>query len=269
MFIEILRESSKLLKKNLNLAQLIFIFFILMTFFSSTIMGAKFNIRLVPSLILWGILIAAFFAGLFFAFKKAIEYETEPPKTNNDLPPLYFAEFFQGAGAFTLKFALAGIFLLFLVFLLGFGYDYFVTHYVVLPESFKNLTTETLMSNAKMTEFANSLSIADAAKLGKLSLMTFAIMGAFGYLTMLYPMILVREEHNFFKSFFVSIKYLFKDFFVSLILFLFFNIVLAMAGFISMAVASNIILSVFIILLQCYFNVWYILSMFVYYEKVK
>ena len=47
------------------------------------------------------------------------------------------------------------------------------------------------------------------------------------------------------------------------------NIAISFASFITMASGNNIFISIIAILLQCYLNVVYMLSVFVYYEKVK
>ena len=111
MFIEILKKSFDLMKKNLNLTQLIFIFFIVMTIIAPVLAGLKINIKALPFIILLFCVVCMFFSGLFFAFKKAMEYEKNPPKNDNpfDLSPMYFAEFFQGVGLYFKKFIFAGI----------------------------------------------------------------------------------------------------------------------------------------------------------------
>ena len=272
MFIIILKEAAALLRKNLNLAQLVFIFFIIVTLFLPAIVGIKINVKIIPVIFAWYALLCAFFAGLFFAFKKAMDYRTYPPKNENSygLSPLYFSEFLQGIGMHFYKFLLAGLLVVILLLLLGFGYDYILAHYVVIPESFFKLkSAEILTNDAKMLEFVNSLSLQEQIKISKLSLFTFAVVALWGYITMLYPVALVNEEENFIKSFLTSIKYSLKDFSVSFFIFLFFNIGIFFATLISSVAVNNILISVLAILLQCYLNVWYILSLFVYYEKIK
>ena len=272
MFREIIFEATRLMKKNLNLAQIIFILFFIVSIFSPTIIGVKLNFKILPALVLWYALLAAFFAGLFYAFRAAVDYEKEPVKKENELglSPLYFAEFFQGIGAYIKKFLAAGSIFVFLFLVVGFGYDYFVNHYVVIPKAFSQIATAELLGNdVKMMEFVNSLSSADILKMAKLSLFTLFVVSFLGYITMLYPVVLVSTEDNFLKAFGTSIKALFKNFIVSFMLFFFFNLALSMIAIISAAVANNIILTVLSILLQCYFNVLYLLALFVYYEKVR
>ena len=74
MFIIILKEAAALLRKNLNLAQLVFIFFIIVTLFLPAIVGIKINVKIISVIFAWYALLCAFFAGLFFAFKKAMDY---------------------------------------------------------------------------------------------------------------------------------------------------------------------------------------------------
>ena len=186
------------------------------------------------------------------------------------IPSMYFAEFFQGVGGYIKKFLAAGSIVVVLFLVAGFGYDYFVTHYVVIPKSFSQIVNPELLGNdARMMEFVNSLSIEDTLKMAKLSLLTLFVVSFLGYITMLYPIVLVSSDANFLKDFWISIKALFKNFIVSFMLFFFFNLALCMIALISAASANNIVLTVIAILLQCYFNVLYLLSLFVYYEKVK
>ncbi|MCQ2958000.1 MAG: hypothetical protein MJ180_03745 [Candidatus Gastranaerophilales bacterium] len=272
MFIEILKDAFKLMRKNLNLTQLIFIFFILITLIAPVFSSLRLNIKAIPFILLFFAVVCMFFAGLFYAFKKSVDYETEPPKNDNtfDLSPLYFAEFFQGVGGYFIKFLFAGIFVTILFILLSMGFDYFVAHYIVIPAKIKFLLrSDIIFNDVKLNEFVTSLTQAEKIKLGKLCLSALSGMFLFGYFTMLYPIILVVKENNFFKSLFISIKYLFKNIPISLILFVFFNTCLLMTSLINASVANNFIVSILVILLQCYLNVWYILSLFVYYEKVK
>lgn len=270
MFVIIVKEAMALLKKNMNLAQLIFIFYIIATLFAPMVMGVKLNFKAIPMLVLWYALFCSLFAGLFFAFKKALDYKTNPPNENSlGLSPLYFAEFLQGVGKYTTKFLLAGLIVLFLLLLLGMGYDFVIEHYVVLPQAFHQISSDILLSDSKMTEFINSLTLAEQIKLSKLSLFTLGVIALFGVLTMFYPVLLVSNEDNPFKSFIISLKYLFWNLPISLVIFFFFNIAITFASLISFSAGNNIIISIISILLQCYLNVLYILTLFVYYEKAK
>lgn len=272
MFINILSNSLKLMKKNLNLTQLVFIFFIIMTLSTPVLATIKMNFKAIPFILIFFILICAIFAGLSFAFKKALDYETNPPKSDNNLglSPLYFAEFFQGTGFYLKKFLLAGLVVVLLMFIFGFTYDFVLSHYVVIPEKILNANlNEILMNDGKVLEFVNSLSVDEQLKIGKIALFTAGVFSLFGFITMLYPVVLVSEEVNFLKSFWISLKALFKNLPISLLTFFFFNICLTFASILNAGVGHNIIISIIAILLQCYLNVWYLLTLFVYYEEVK
>ncbi len=270
MLLEILSKSLNLMKKNLNLTQLIFIFFIIVTLATPFLSGIKLNLKAIPFIIIFFTFLCAFCAGLFYAFKKSLEYDEKPPENEFGLSPLYFAELFQGTGCYFKKFLFAGSFILALIVLLSFGYDYFIHHYVVIPKSLLNINlNEVMSSDAKMIEFANSLSVSDKAQIGKIGILSLGIYFAFSYLITLYPVVLVKKEDNFLKSFWLSIKSLFKNLPVSLCIFLFFNICIGIATMLNATFATSIIVSIVAILLQCYLSVWYILSLFVYYEKVK
>jgi len=272
MFIEILKDSLKLMKKNLNLTQLVFILFIIMTLATPVLATIKLNLKALPFVLIFFALVCAIFAGLFFAFKKSLDYEINPPKTNNplELSPLYFAEFFQGTGCYFKKFIFAGVIVVTLFLLFGFSYDYIIHHFVVIPERLLHIDMNTIFSSeAKMLEFVNSLSASEQVQIGKISMLTIVLATIFGFLTMLYPISLVSEEKNFAKSFLISLKYAFKNLPVSFAIFLFFNICLTLTSLLNASVANSIIVSIVAILLQCYLNVWYILTLFIYYEKVK
>lgn len=272
MLIDILKEALRLMKKSMNLTQLIFLFFIVLTIFAPVLAGIKMNIKIIPMVILLFALICAIFAGLFFAFKKALEYDKNPPKQNNpyDLPPLFFAEFFQGIGKYTKTFIFAGLFSLLVLALFIFSYTYIVQHFVSIPQKFiEAVNAGVFYDNVKSYEFINSLSPQETTTLFKIVGLVAADMFLFGYITLLYPVALVNEEKNFFFSFFTALKVLLKNIPISLILFMFFNVLMTIINAMGTIFANNILLSVLCILLQCYLNVWYILSLFVYYEKAK
>lgn len=272
MLIDTLKEALRLMKKSMNLTQLIFLLFIVMTIFAPVLAGVKMNIKIIPMIIIFFAVLCAFFAGIFYAFKKALEYDTNPPKKNSpyDLPPLFFAEFFQGIGKYTRTFIFAGLLVLLLLALLILSYNYIVHNFIIIPQKFIEATNAGVLSdNAKMIEFINSLSPQENIALFKLSTLVLFDSVLFGYITVLYPVAIVNEEKNFLLSFFISLKILIKNIPVSLIIFLFFNILLTIISALGAIFSNNILLSVVFILLQCYINVWYILSLFVYYEKAK
>ncbi|MCR4881289.1 MAG: hypothetical protein K6A44_04980 [bacterium] len=272
MLIDVLKEALRLMKKNMNLTQLVFLLFILVTIFIPVMAGVKLNVRIIPMVVLFFAVLCAFFAGLFFAFKKSLDYDTNPPKSDNiyDLPPLYFAEFFQGVGKYTKTFIFAGILVLLILFLTILTHNYIIDHYIGIPQSLINAARSGILNdNAQIINLINSLSPSDQTKILKLSSVTLLSMCFFGYITVLYPVILVTEEKNFFISFFESLRILAKNMPISIIIFIFFNLLLTIAGMAGAVFANSIILSVICILLQCYLNVWYILSLFVYYEKTK
>ena len=272
MFFEIIKDATNLMKKNLNLTQLIFILFVITMGFTAVLAHMKINIKIIPMGIIFFALLSATFAGIFFAFKKSLDYEKNPPKTDNpfDLSPLYFSEFLQGVGKFTPKFIYAGLFLLILLSLFALGYKYIVNYFVLIPEKFIELTkSPAIWSQVQIMEFVNTLTEAEQTQLSRFCLTTIGVSSLYGILTMLYPVSLINEEANFFKSFFISIKHLFKNLPISIILFVFFNIAFAFANMLSAMFVSNVIISILALFIQCYLIVLYILSLFVYYEKIK
>ena len=272
MFFEIIQQSFRLMKKNLNLTQLIFILFVITMGFAAILAHLKMNVKVIPMFIIFFALLNATSAGIFYAFKTSLDYEKNPPKTDNpfELSPLYLSEFLQGVGKYTPKFIFAGLFSLALLILFALGYNYLVEHFALMPEKFMELTkTPTMWSQVQLNEFFASLNETQMEQMSKFSLITLGIFWIYGILTMFYPVSLINEEKNFFKSFFISIKYLFKNIPISIILFVCFNISFAFANVMSAAFASNILISIVALFLQCYLIVLYILSLFVYYEKSK
>ncbi len=272
MFIDILKEALRLMKKSMNLTQLIFLLFIVITIFAPVLAGVKINIKAIPMIVVFFIFLCSFFAGIFNAFKKALIYDTNPPKSNNplDLPPLFFAEFFQGAGKYSKTFIFAGFLLLVILAVIITSYSYIVHHFIEIPQKFIDATAAgVLYDNAKTVEFFNSLTPQEITTIGKIGFLVLFDTFLFGYLTLLYPVAIVNEEKNFIVSFLISLKVLLKNIPVSLLIFFYFNILLTFISMLGAIFANNIILSVLCILFQCYLNVWYILSLFVYYEKAK
>lgn len=272
MLVDILKEALRLMKKSMNLTQLIFLLFIVLTIFAPVLAGVKMNVKVIPMLIVFFAFVCAFFAGIFNAFKIALEYDINPPKSSNpyELPPLFFAEFFQGVGKYTKTFIFAGLLVLVILVLILLSYSYIVHYFIEIPQKFIEAASSGVLSdNAKTVEFFNSLTPQEFAALGKISLLVLFDTILFGYITLLYPVAIVNEERNFLSAFFISLKVLLKNIPVSFFIFIFFNAILTVMGAMGAIFAGSIILSVICILLQCYLNVWYILSLFVYYEKAK
>ena len=149
-------------------------------------------------------------------------------------------------------------------------FNYVITHFIVIPPELMQADFKELASNdTLMMNFVNNLSPETQLKISKISLFSMVLFSFFGISTMLYPVALVKSEENFIRTFFTSIKFLFKNIIVSIIIFAFFNICLALTSMLTLGTNGNIFIFFLSLLLQCYLNTWYIFALFVYYEKVK
>ncbi|MDD3594537.1 MAG: hypothetical protein PHX18_07915 [Candidatus Gastranaerophilales bacterium] len=275
MLKDIFITAFQLSKKYMNLMQPFLLFLIILLLFMGNVAAAKSGIvNNIILMILFFFLVVVFMAGWSNAFKAAIEYdkinELKTPEEREYIPPLFLGDFAEGVGKYFFKFAGAGVFYMILALIFALGMYYIATNMIGIPEAFSKVNLSQIThSEAAFKTFFFSLSDADRLRLAKINLLGFIAAGLFSYLTMLIPVSLVMGRKNFFADILTSIKLLFKKFFVSLNLFLFFNILLFSASVINAAGANNVILSIIGLLLFCFINLYYFMTLFIYYEKAR
>ena len=285
MFNEVLKISYDLLKKNTNLTQHLFLFFLITMFVIPNIGGMKGMLFI----IVFSLFVCAFFAGWFNAIKTA--YRAEFPQVDcfvnedNDrveisknkdsdnefnLPPLYFKEFFEGVGKYFLKFLCGG-----LVYVVIFGVcfyllNYFIHHFVVIPPAIKQIDINSLsvMTQDELNKIVLSLNMTEQLKVLKLAGLISGAFMLLGYVTLLFPVVLVNSEKNVFYCLFLSIKSLFKNIPLSFFIYFIFNSLLFLLS-IGFSNPNNLIIFFISFILYCYLSLLYYLSLFVYYEKTK
>lgn len=285
MFNEILKISYDLLKKNTNLTQHLFLFFLITMFVMPSIAG-KTGIIFIAVFFLF---ICAFLAGWLNAIKIAYQ-ETFPKidcfvnqdndrveisKNNNsdnefNLPPMYIKEFFEGVGEHSLKF-LGGGLVYIAIFGIGFYLiNYFIHHFVVIPQVIKNIDINSLsyMTQEELDKIVLTLTQSDKIKIFKIAGLISGTFLLGSYITMLFPIALINSEKNIFSCLFLNIKSLFKNIPLSFFMFILFNgfLFLLSLGF---STPQNLILFFISFILYCYLSVFYYISLFVYYEKTK
>ncbi len=285
MFNEILKISYNLLKKNTNLTQHLFLFFLITMFLIPGVVGIKGMLFF----IVFSLFICAFFAGWLNAIKTA--YQAEFPKVDcyvskdNDrveiskksnlnedfiLPPLYFKEFFEGVGQYFLKFLCAGI-IYAAIFGIGFYLlNWFIHHYVVIPSAIKNIDINSLsvMTQEEINKLVLSLSQMEKLKILKIAGLISGTFVLGNYVTMLFPIALINSEKNVFYCLFLSLKSLLKNIPLTFFIFVMFNSLLFLLS-IGFSTPQNLILFFISFILYCYLSLFYYIMLFVYYEKTK
>lgn len=275
MLKDIFITAFQLSRKYMNLMQPFLLFLIILIFFMGSFSAAKSGaLNSIILLVLFFFLFVVFMAGWANSFKAAIEYdkinELKTIEERDYIPPLFLGDFAEGVGRYFLKFTAAGILYIILAMLFALGLYYAATHMIGIPEAFSRVNlSQVTHSEAAFKTFFLSLSEVDKLRLVKINLLGFVIVSLFSYLTMLIPVALVMERKNFFSDILKSIKVLFKKFFVSLNIFLFFNILLFSASVINAAGANNVLLSIIGLLLFCFVNLYYFMALFIYYEKAR
>ena len=285
MFNEILKTSYDLLKKNTNLTQHLFLFFLITMFVIPNVAG----IKGILFIIIFFLFVCAFFAGWFNAIKTAYqaEFPTVDCFVNDDndrveiskrinidnefnLPPLYFKEFFEGVGQYSLKFICGGLIYAAIFGIVFYLLGYFIHHFVTVPAAIKQIDINSLsvMTQDELNKIVLSLNQVDKLKVLKLAGLISGSFIFLSYITLLFPVALINSEKNVFYCLFLSIKSLFKNIPLSLFIFIIFNALLFLLS-LGFSTPQNLILFFISFILYCYLSLLYYLALFVYYEKTK
>ena len=216
------------------------------------------------------IVFGAFLAGWFFMVQKAIELDKKEIIVQEEKEKMSFnliKEFLTGTGEYFFSF-IGFIILYFILIMLFFVVFYQIgIHFIgKLDLSLPNFMTS-LNSIAQMKDFQASLSSQTLIKLNEWIFLIASGYVTFLFITMFWPVLIINKTKNTFIAFFESLKFVFKNFLPCVILFIYVSIINFLTSLIGMLSLVNSIFYFIIVLLNCYFSVYMVVLVFLYYDR--
>lgn len=215
-------------------------------------------------------MLGAFFAGWLFMTKKAIELDKQEFIIDEDKAKASFRlikEFPVGIGEYFFSF-LGGIILyIILVAILSFAAYEIGIHFI--GKTGVNLLQlkEALDSPAAMKALISSLTHTQMIKLNAWNFLILSAMIVFSFITLFWCPQIVMKNKNPFIAFFQALSFTFKNFFSSVILFVYISFINTIVSLINAVSVINPILYFISMLIYFYFVVYVIVLIFLYYDN--
>lgn len=266
-------KAFKITNENIILTTPLVLFLFILTIYLGVAKTAPANIFSLALLLLTILfMLSAFFAGWFYMVKKAIDIdrvefiiEEEKAKASFGLLkdfPSGIGEFFLPLNGGIILYSILFVAFLFLAYFIG---QHYIGDFGLGLDALKNA----LKSTDAMKSLLGSLS---SEQLVKMNAWNFLVMGTtslFSFITMFWTAEIIYNTKNPFWAFFKSLKFTFKNFLSSLILFVYISFVNFAVSLINALSTSNTILYFISMLIYFYFVVYIIVLVFLYYGSEK
>lgn len=271
---ELFSKTYDLVKNNLILVQPLLIFLLVLSFITSPLTsGMGISTAVIVMIISILGLFCAFFAGWYSMFHKSIEYVDKlnlspEEKALNSIN--LFKEFFPGVGKYFLKIIL-GYLLYFMFFIILLNVIHILGEKLIgLPTSintdeFSKIATD----EQKLLNFVHKISLSDWIKIIKWNVMSFTACGLFSYITMFWIQALIIEGKRPLIAYWESIKTVFKNPIVTIIIYIAQCASIVGVCLISIAMSMNIIAQFIILMILILLVVYFTMMSFLYFEKYR
>lgn len=216
------------------------------------------------------LMLSAFLAGWFFMVKRAVDLDKVDFIIDEDKARASFGlmkEIPIGIGNYFLSFVAglilyAGLIVLFSIVAYTLG-EHFIGKIDLNTIGLKmaSLTPET------MKKFVESLSMDQRILLAKWNFLIVSIITVFSFITMFWPAHVIIKNKNAFVAFFQALKYTFKNFLPSVILFVYISFVEFAVQLFNAVSVVNPILYFIAMLVYFYFVVYIVVLVFLYYDS--
>lgn len=277
--IKYFKNAFKITNENIILTTPLILFMILIGVYSSIARSMPENfvaafVFLITALFMF----SAFFAGWFYMVKKAVDLDKEKSLTAEEKAKSsikLFREIPVGIGEFFLSFV-SGLVLYFIFFLMvAFLFYLLGMHFIgKIDINIMDLKVA-LSSSAALKSFILGLPKEQLVRVNAWYMLFFALSVLFSFMTMFWPMEIIINTKNPLKAFFNSIRFIFKTFLASAIIFVYVNLINFSVSFIiNMMIMIPIkipfisfILSLSSMILYFYFFVYVVVLVFLYYDS--
>lgn len=257
--------------ENIILTTPLVLFLMIFSVYLEVSRNAIFN---APALILMLItslfMFSAFLAGWFFMVKRAVDLDKIDFIIDEDKARASFAlmkEIPLGIGNYFLSFVsglilYAGLIALFSIIAYGLG-EHFIGKIDLNTFGLKlaSLTPET------MKKFVESLSMDQRILLAKWNFLIVSALTIFSFITMFWPAHVIIKNKNPFIAFFQALKFTFKNFLPSVILFVYISFVEFAVQLVNAVSVVNPIFYFLAMLAYFYFVVYIVVLVFLYYDS--
>lgn len=272
--IKTINKAFILLKDNIIIIQPLIFYLLLIGFISKPILfGTAQNLSSVIAIVIVFLFTSAFLAGWFYIVKLAISMKNEvyeTPEEKNLAALSLLKQFFTGVGDYFVP-LIFGL-LLYAIAFIGFSIlSYKIgIHYIgkveLTPALVKVLNTG---SYTDIYNFFNSNAVTkqSAIRLSYWGFYISVLSLLFSFITLYYGAALIYDSKNPFVAAFLNLKFLFLNFWDSILLFLFLSLLNMVISILNMASAMNIIFSVISLLLMFFYMSYHVMLVFLYYEE--
>lgn len=274
VLVELFSKTYDLVKNNLILVQPLLIFLLLLSLITSPLTpGMGISSAVIVMIISILGLFCAFFAGWYSMFHKSIEYVDKlnlspEEKALNSIN--LFKEFFPGVGKYFLKvisgyllYVMFFIILLNLVHILGAKLIGIPTS--INPDEFSKIVSD----EQKLLNFAFKISSSDWIKIIKWNIMSFTVYGLFSYVTMFWVQALITEGKRPLTAYWESIKTVFKNPIVTIIIYIAQCASIVGVCFISIVMSMNIVAQFILLMALILLVVYFTMMSFLYFERYR
>lgn len=264
-------KAFKITNENIILTTPLVLFLLLFSIYLGVMRNVPENLTFFSLLLITTLfMVSAFFAGWFFMVQKAIELDKKEIIADEDKAKMSFnliKEVPIGIGEYFLSFV--GVLILYcgLILLFSFiGYQIGIHFIGKVDLSIVDLKTA-LNSTAQMKAFVSSLSAEELIKLNAWNFLILILMTTFSFITMFWAVKIISGVKNPFIAFFQSLSFLFRNFFSSIILFIYISIINFLVSLMNAFSAVNPILYFVSTLAYFYFVVYVVVLVFLYYDS--
>lgn len=272
--LNIYRKSLLILKNNMLFIQPLLL--VLLMFMTALSFLASKNMLLIPKVILlisMFLLLIAFSAGWFYINKFGVEnFNEADTKEEITIKAVNnFKKFFEGVGSAFTKTAFSYVMLVSLYFLLVFLAAKLCLHFYGEPKIIYELPKlSQASSQAEILNFLNGITNSDKV-IFSLWILTFNFISTvLNFFIILFFTVLNFENLNIFKTFWLSVKFFFQNFFASVGIMIFTVALYVILNILSVLLGANSLsFVILIILFTMYFNYYLLLVFCFYYDKTK
>ena len=264
-------KAFKITNENIILATPLVLFLFLFSIYIGIAQSAPNNAASAILLLLTILfMLSAFFAGWFYMVKKAVDLDKQEFIIDEDKAKASFSlikELTVGVGDYFLSFI--GAFVLYVAL---FGLIFFVgyqlgMHFIGKVDLNINELRMAFGSTETMKTLVSSLSTQQLLKLNQWNMHILCLMSVYSFITMFWAADIVTQNKNPLFAFFNSIKFIFKNFLPSIILFVYLSVVNFTVSMINALAMINPITYFISMLIYFYFFVYVVVLIFLYYER--
>lgn len=264
-------KAFRITNENIILATPLVLFLFLLSIYLGIAQNAPANIASAILLLITILfMLSAFSAGWFFMVKRAIDISKQEFIIDEDKAKASFSlikEFPIGIGEYFFSF-IGGLILYLILFTLLSFTAYQIGLHFIGKTGVDILQLKTaLNSPAAMKALITSLSSEQLAKLSAWNFLFIAVMAISSFITMFWPAQIVSKTKNPIIALLKSIKFIFKNFFSSIILFIYFSLINFIVSLINAFSVINPIVYFISMLIYFYFVVYVVVLVFLYYDS--